>query len=343
MATLLSAQVLLAPLSSWAATDEEKAGARAAAVEGLKAFEEGRWSDVVDLFTRAEALVHSPVHLLYLGRANLKLGKLVLAREELMKAAREHVEPDSPPAFERAKSEAQAELPAIEPRVPYLTLKVEGAPLTAITVTMDGVKVPTPLIGLARPVDPGDHKFEASGPGVSAEPLVVTLAESERKSATFTVHYTAVAEGAAPAAGPASTTPAGGPQPAGPQGADVAPASASPNNGLRIASYAAFGVGAVGLGMGIGFGLKAKGNRSDANALCDARGCPDSKASQINSLDDSANSANKLAIVGFALGGVGIAAGATLFVLSNGKKTEPTAAYVHPWVGVGSAGVSGRF
>jgi hypothetical protein len=345
-AALLWTGVLLTPTSGWAASDEEKAGARAAAVEGLRAYSEERWTDVVDLFTRAEALVHSPVHLLYLGRANIKLGKLVLAREQLMKASREHVEPDSPPAFERARASAEAELPGLEPRLSYLTLMLQGADAKAVTVTMDGVKVPAPLIGVPRPVDPGDHKFEASGPGVSATPLVVTTAEGERKSATFTVKLgpVPVASEGTPAAGAgtAAGATAGGATPGGgDQG--TAPQSRTAKT-FRIASYASFGVGAVGLGMGIAFGLKAKGNRNDANALCDSRGCPDSKQSQINSLDSSANSANTLAIVGFALGGEGIATGATLFYLSMGKKAPPpTTAFVQPWVGVGSAGVSGQF
>jgi hypothetical protein len=42
------------------------------------------------------------------------------------------------------------------------------------------------------------------------------------------------------------------------------------------------------------------------------------------------------------VGGVGIATGATLFVLSS-KKQEPQAARVEPFVGLGSLGVRGAF
>jgi hypothetical protein len=65
----------------------------------------------------------------------------------------------------------------------------------------------------------------------------------------------------------------------------------------------------------------------------------------VQALDDDAASAKKLAIVGFAVGGVGIAAGVTLFLLSN-KKQEPapsSALRVSPWVGYRSAGVTGTF
>ncbi|MBM4364217.1 MAG: hypothetical protein FJ104_16175, partial [Deltaproteobacteria bacterium] len=192
LAPLLAGALLLAPRPGAAATDEEKAGARAAAVEGVKAYGEGRWADVVDMFSRAEALVHSPMHQLYIGRANLKLGKLVLAREALLKASRERVEADSPPAFQRAKDEAAVELATLEPRIPYLTVKLEGGTSAEVTVTMDGAKVPAPLVGVPRPVDPGEHRFEASGPGVSGQPLVVTVSEGERKSASLAVTVVAV-------------------------------------------------------------------------------------------------------------------------------------------------------
>ena len=48
-----------------------------------------------------------------------------------------------------------------------------------------------------------------------------------------------------------------------------------------------------------------------------------------------------LAIVGYIVGGVGIATGVTLFVLSS-KKDEPKSAYVTPYVGSGYGGCDGR-
>jgi hypothetical protein len=54
---------------TWAQNDEDRAGARTMATEGAKAFAAQRWSEAIDLFTRAEALVHAPSHLLFLARA----------------------------------------------------------------------------------------------------------------------------------------------------------------------------------------------------------------------------------------------------------------------------------
>src|SRR5882672_8884200 len=75
--------------TAFAQTDEQRSGARAAATQGAQAFSEKRWADAIDLFTRAESLVHSPVHLLYLARAYEKLGSLVKARESYIKITNE--------------------------------------------------------------------------------------------------------------------------------------------------------------------------------------------------------------------------------------------------------------
>lgn len=125
------------------------------------------------------------------------------------------------------------------------------------------------------------------------------------------------------------------------------PAVASaPRRGLRTASYAALGVGVLGLGFGTFLGLKAKSEYDKGNELCPSFPCQ--LTSQQNSAretyGDKGDSAKTLSLVGFIVGGAGLATGATLFLLSS-KKTEPRAsqASVQPWVGVGSMGLSGNF
>src|ERR1700743_1003188 len=112
--------------SAWAQTDDDRAGARVAATEGVKAINEKRWADAADLFTRAESLVHSPVHLLYLARAQEKLGKLVKARENYNRIIREHYGADAPDAFRQAQTSAQQEVGPIEPRIGAVTVQLAG-------------------------------------------------------------------------------------------------------------------------------------------------------------------------------------------------------------------------
>ena len=59
-------------------------------------------------------------------------------------------------------------------------------------------------------------------------------------------------------------------------------------------------------------------------------------------LDNDAKSAKTIGIVGYVVGGLGVATGVTLFVLSTRKDT-PSAAYVAPYVGPGAFGLRGAF
>jgi hypothetical protein len=119
---------------------------------------------------------------------------------------------------------------------------------------------------------------------------------------------------------------------------------------MRIGSYVAFGVGVVGLGVGTAFGLSAKSNYQKANDITNAE-CGAGNADcalgdrfgEWQTASDDADSAKTLSLVGFIVGGVGVATGVTLFVLSSGKKEEPAAAKVEPYLGVGALGVRGSF
>ena len=320
-----------------AQTDQERAGARAAASEGAKAFNEGRYADAVDLFTRAESLVHAPPHLLYLARAHEKQGQLVKAREAYLKITREKLAADAPDAFKQAQTSAEQELSALEPRVPYLTIKVTGEGADGASVTMDDKPVPKALIGVPYPVDPGEHKLQATGQDVQSDLQTVNLAESGRQNVELVLKP---APGAS--AGPGSE--GGGTGDANASASmDLGTTDSGPN-GLRIASYAAFGVGVVGLAAGTIFALQASSKYSEADDLCNAPGggCPADKQDEINALDSDGDSAKTIATIGFIVGGVGIASGITLFILSS-NKSSASGPRVQPWVGLGSAGVSGSF
>lgn len=334
--------------SAFAQSDDDRAGARVAATEGVKASNEKRWAEAADLFSRAESLVHSPVHLLYLARAQEKLGRLVKARENYNRILREKVTADSPDAFRQAQASAQQEVGAVEARLAAVTVKVEGEK-GAVTVTMDGEKVPPALIGLPVPVDPGNHTFQATGTDLKSDPVAVTVAEGGRNAVTLVVK---AAPGSVDpfAAAPVATTPSATPATTGPSSGPTAPATPPPgpessgSNGLKIGGYVALGVGVVGVGVGTLFLLSSRSKKSDADDLCSGpAGCPESKKSEVESLDKDYKNAGTLSVVGYAVGGAGLITGVTLLVLSGGSKHSETTAGVTPWIGYQSAGLSGRF
>src|SRR5262249_51014222 len=117
---LVSALTVGAPAA--AQTDEQRSGARAAANQGGQAFSERRWPDPADLFPRAESLVHSPVHLLSLGRSYERLGQLVKARESYIKVTNEELPAGASQPIRAAHADAQKELDAIEPRLPTVSV-----------------------------------------------------------------------------------------------------------------------------------------------------------------------------------------------------------------------------
>ena len=336
-----------------AQSDEQRAGARTLATEGAQAFNEGRFKDAVDLFTKAESLVHAPPHLLFLARAHSKLGQFVKAREAYLKIAKEQLAPNAPQAFRDAQAAAEDERKLVEPHIGRLTIKVEGADAAKdLSVAVDGQPVSTVLLGVPQPMDPGDHTVTATATGFKAVPASVSLKDAGVGSVTvkMEVDNSVPPPGTAPT--PAAADIAGPVVAATPSGAPASDSGASGGgNGLRIGSYVGFGVGAVGIVLGTVFVLKSSSKRADGDKAADAlqakcgNACDDTtpEAQNVHTLYSDARSAKTLGIVGYVVGGLGAAAGVTLFVLSN-KHQEPTgSAFVAPYVGLGALGVRGAF
>jgi len=332
-----------------AQTDEQRAGARSLATQGNAAFEAGRYRDAVELFGKAESLMHAPPHLLFMARSHQKLGEYVRAREAYLKIVKETLPATAPKAFRDAQLSAEQEVRELEPKIANLTVKVEGGTSAQnLTVKVDGAVMPSVLVGVQQPIDPGTHQLEASATGFSAAPQTITLKEGATSSVALKLEPdpNAAPTPATPAVAPAAAAAApSNPPPPAPAPAGEAPSSA--NSSLRIGSYAAFGVGVAGLAVGSIFAVQSASKRKDADAAYEQcggdAGCRTSNplSREVDDLDGSARTAQTLSIVGFALGGVGVATGVTLFILSSNDKSAR--ASVQPWLGVGSAGVRGTF
>ena len=190
----------------------------------------------------------------------------------------------------------------------------------------------------------GRHRFTAKVAGRPDAVWDVELSPKQQQSYTFKFADAAAAGSAG--AGPATAAPTGDQ----PGGVAIDSNSTKGMNGMRIGAFVALGVGVVGLGAGTVFGLQAKGKYQDANDITDREcgaGASDCALGDAfpawKSASDDADSAKTLSLVGFIVGGVGVATGVTLFVLSSGKKEQPAAAKVEPYLGVGALGVRGSF
>jgi tetratricopeptide (TPR) repeat protein len=324
--------------NAYAQSDDDRAAARIAANAGLKAYQEGRYQEAADLCNRAESLMHATTHLLIVARSQAKLGHLVEAQEAYIRIKRDQLPANAPRAFLEAQAAAADEQAALGPRVPTIKITLEGAPAKGVTLVIDGQNVSAAMVGLPKPINPGQHTIAAHAPSAESETSTVTLPEGASQSLTLTMH--AVEGAPSQPAGAAAVSASGDAQPAA---ADQAPASGG-KPGLRIAGWIGVGVGVAGAALGTVFLVKNQSDLNDANSICGgaSAACPMSKMGKISDLDSSANGEATLAWVSYGVGGAALAAGITMLVMS-GSKGQQTQAAVVPLAGPGYFGLRGRF
>ena len=96
--------------------------------------------------------------------------------------------------------------------------------------------------------------------------------------------------------------------------------------------------------MGAVFLSKALSTQSEANELNDTcgKGCSSAQQGAVRALDVDAAHARTGALIGFAAGGVALAAGVTLIVLGK-PKPKTTGVTMTPWFAGDMGGVRGTF
>ncbi len=278
--------------------------------------------------------MHAPTHLLLIARTQVKLGHLVEAQEAYIRVVREPLARDAPRAFFDAQASATQEQAALASRVPTLKVEVEGAAPKEVTLVLDDQRVPSALIGLARPINPGDHTLSAKSATAASAPLTVTVGEGSAQDVKLTLRPMspeAVAAAGASGAG----------APAGEASTDQ-PAEGHSHTGMKVGGWIAIGVGAAGLVAGTLAMLDNRSNRNSANALCTPI-CPDTKRNQVNTFDENANQDATLAWIWTGVGVAGLATGVTLLVASGKSAAPPQSGEVRPWIGARSAGVTVAF
>lgn len=75
---------------------------------------------------------------------------------------------------------ALARLRELEARLPWLTLELEGA-VPGAKVLRDGIVLEAASLGIALPVDPGEHTIVVRAPGHADQEFTVRLEEREKK------------------------------------------------------------------------------------------------------------------------------------------------------------------
>jgi len=317
----LATQVARAEVS-----DANRAAARELGSQGVKAYQAGDYAAALAKLDKAYALTPAPSLRLWQARALAKQGKLLAASEHYLAATRIPLGSGDVTVQQKAQEEAARERAELLPRIPGLTIVLDGASAEELTLSLDGQAIAAALVGENMPVDPGE-RVVVGVRGAERVEAKVKLEESERKSVTLRFTQPAPAMAPPPVA-PSSAPPAPAPAAAPPAAASpvappaTQPAGAPPAAPVAATSKAPFthtlgwvGVGLGGAGVVLGsitgaLVLSRKGDLENGESCRDFK-CAPSKSSDV----DSFNTLRTVSGVGFVAGGVLLAAGVGLLLI----------------------------
>jgi hypothetical protein len=188
-----------------ATDDGTRAAARDLAAEGIDAYQAGDFSTASRKLEKAYRLFATPTLGLWSARASYQLGHWVEAAERFREAQRASAEVGDAATQRQAQKDASDELAALSPRIPGITIELEGTEVDGVVLQLDGVSISTELLGVRRPVNPGKRRVEASRGRARAQ-AEVQLAEKEHRRVVLRLVEPALSSAAAPAAVTASPT-----------------------------------------------------------------------------------------------------------------------------------------
>jgi hypothetical protein len=153
----------------------DREAARTLAGKGYESFEAKDYRHAIELFQQAEARFHAPPHLLYVGRAQVKLGLFLEARASFERVADEKLPADAPAPFKEAQTSARNELTEIVALTPSIVLALAAPVPPGAHVELDGE--PIALADMGKPVakNPGSHALVAAAPGMQRVERTIVL------------------------------------------------------------------------------------------------------------------------------------------------------------------------
>lgn len=235
--------------------------------------------------------------LLGLAMAEQRCGRLGSAYQhyqELLALARKS--DDAP-----RQQEALQRMQAIEAEVPRLTIKSTRELPRGTTVLLDSVLLPIEALGNPVPVDPGEHTVKvASGQG---DLLNKSMTVSPGQHIVLELAWTPSAQPSIPSA-----------------------LVAKPSNrqGWRTAGLVTAGASVAMIAAGTYLWVRSDQTYNEVASACPGAGCAVSMRDRI----DTGKTQETWSRISLVLGGLGLATGATLFVLGSSHRNEPGQAKV---------------
>jgi len=286
-----------------AATPVQREQAQQRFNRGRALFTKRDFAKALEEFQGSHDIVASPNARLFVARCHRELGKLVSAYVELGRVAVEaHELEREDPRYAKTAEAANAERAEIAPKLGFVMVTIAHAE-DQTKLTIGGDEIKRAGWGEPAPVMPGGTEIVVETPGRAPVRTTVTSQPGEQKAVTLDV-----AQGAPDVVAAAPPPP--------PPPPEAPPADRS---GLRVAAFVSAGVGVAGLATFAIAGSMANGTYHDLQNSCHGP-CPASRSSDIS----KGKSQQTIANVGLLVGAVGVAAGATLFVISLSKPKGET-------------------
>jgi hypothetical protein len=155
-----------------------RSAARELGQEAIALYKNRQYKEALDRISRAHQLVNLTTTGLWRGRCLIQLRRWVEASEQLLAVTRMDLGPDASSVHEKGQADARKELAALKPRIPRFVIQVLGEVPPDTQFKLDGEEVPNALIGVARPIDPGDHIVRVTGGGTT-EATTITAVEGK--------------------------------------------------------------------------------------------------------------------------------------------------------------------
>lgn len=194
-----------------------RAAARELAEGGIEAFQAAKYAEAHDKLEKSYQLFATPTLGLWSARAKVQLGQWVEAAERYRETLTLSDSVGNQAAQREALRDAQTELKALVPRIPTLTVELEGARADEVKLTLDGAALSNAFINVARPTNPGAHEISAEHNSERAR-AAVTLREGDR-------HVLPIQLGSSKAHAEPTRPEAAGHAPAPPEAATPSPAA----------------------------------------------------------------------------------------------------------------------
>jgi hypothetical protein len=331
--------------------DSNKEAIRSLSNQAAADFQQGRYESARDKFSRAFRIAEVPKLAVWAARANEKLGHLVTAYELYLRAL--SLQPNDlwkADVQQQAQKDAQDELDKLQPRIPKLTIVIEGANSSDVSVNVDNVQIPSDLLGVERYADPGQRKIA----GRRSDEVVdetVTLTEGDNRRVVLKFRNTTAPALTAPAGAPLVLPGRANAQPGvGALGKTPAESFSSASNprtprdqgasstsSQRALGWIGVGTGAAGLALGATTGLLVALKHGNLKTECPvANDCQGQHTTEVNTY----NTMRTLSTVGFVVGGAATAAGVTLLLTTPKEKTP---AHIRLLLAPNAAAITGNF